>query len=835
MQMLLKELRAKELFWLFIALVLSVAALSSVSFLADRLQRSFEIDGRTLLAADLLIAADQPIAPALIEAAKSQKLNIAQTVVFPSMVSHGGESKLSSLKAVSALYPLRGQLQISRQVNDGRVDERSIEEVTGMPPKNTVWVDPAVLISLRAKLGDSLSIGDRQFRIDAVIVRELDRGAAFMNFAPRAMIGIDDLASTGLIGFGSRVTYRLLLSGTDPQIRGYQDWALNHIEQQKLRGIRIESLENAQPVMRKTLERAERFLSLVALMTALICALAIALAARRYVLKQADSCAVWKCFGASQAQILRKQLYILTMIGVVATILGGFIGWFAQELLMQLLGGLIQTRLPLPSVWPVVWSVVFALLLLFGFAGPPILTLSQISPLRLVRREFGKVPLAAKSIALFGFISCLALVFWATRDLKLLVWATGSFGIGALLFAGLAWLGLWGLERFSQSSYLARIGFVTRFAISTQSRRAAFAMIQVSSLALAIMALLLIFLLRQDLLQSWQANVPDNAPNRFLINIQNDQKAEVQRMLIAGGITEAQLYPMVRGRLTHINEREVMPDNYQTDNARRLVDREFNLSYTNQLPSDNQLVAGQWFGNSGTPQISIESGIAKTLNLRMGDQMSFDIAGQKITAPITSMRKLDWGSMQVNFFVIFPPKALDDFPKSWITSYHQPKERENLDLKLAQTYPNLTIVDIENSIRQIQEVLNRLASALGLLLVFTLCAAILVLFAAIGSTQDDRFRDAALLKAVGASKRTLAQLVVIELTTIGFLSGLLGGLAASATTWALGRYVLEIEFYSFGTAIGLGIVLGVCVSLLAGFRLQQKIQTASTMECLREV
>ncbi len=835
MQMLFKELRARELFWLFVALVLSVAALSSVSFLADRLQRSFEIDGRTLLAADVLIAADQPIAPVLIEEARSKKLNIAQTVVFPSMVSHGGESKLSSLKAVSALYPLRGQLQISRQMIDGRVDERSIEEVTGMPPSNTVWVDPAVLISLGAKLGDSLNIGDRQFRIDAVIVRELDRGAAFMNFAPRAMISIDDLASTGLIGFGSRVTYRLLVSGTDRQIRDYQDWALNHIEQQKLRGIRIESLENAQPMMRKTLERAERFLSLVALMTALICALAIALAARRYVLKQADSCAVWKCFGASQGQILRKQLLVLSLIGVVATILGGLIGWFAQEALMQLLGGLIQTRLPLPSVWPVVWSIAFALLLLFGFAGPPILTLSQISPLRLVRREFGKVPLAAKSIALFGLISCLALVFWATRDLKLLVWATGSFGIGALVFAGLAWLGLWGLERFSQSRYLAKIGFVTRFAISTQSRRAAFAMIQVSSLALAIMALLLIFLLRQDLLQSWQANIPDHAPNRFLINIQNDQKADVQRMLNAGGIAQAQLYPMVRGRLTHINEREVMPDNYQTDNARRLVDREFNLSYTNQLPSDNQLVAGQWFGNSATPQISIESGIAKTLNLRMGDQMSFDIAGQKITAPITSMRKLDWGSMQVNFFVIFPPKALDDFPKSWITSYHQPRDRENLDLKLAQTYPNLTIVDIENSIRQIQEVLNRLASALGLLLVFTLCAAILVLFAAIGSTQDDRFRDAALLKAVGASKRTLAQLVVIELTTIGFLSGLLGGLAASATTWALGRYLLEIEFYSFGTAIGLGIVLGVCVSLLAGFRLQQKIQTASTMECLREV
>ena len=834
MKTLMKELRAKELLWLFIALILSVAALSSVSFLADRLQRSFEIDGRTLLAADVLIAADQPIAPALIAEAQTQQLNIAQTVVFPSMVSHGGESKLSSLKAVSEAYPLRGKLQISRQVQSGRVDETAIIEVTGMPPKNTVWVDPAILISLGAKLGDALTIGDRAFRIDAVIVRELDRGAAFMNFAPRAMIALDDLASTGLIGFGSRVTYRLLLSGSETQVRNYQDFANRLIEQERLRGIRIESLENAQPVMRKTLERAERFLSIVALMTALICALAIALAARRYVLKQADSCAVWKCFGASQGYILRKQLYLLSTIGVVATVLGGMVGWFAQELLMQLLGGFIQARLPPPSVWPLIWSIVFALLLLFGFAGPPILTLSQISPLRLVRREFGKVPLAAKTMAIFGLISCLALVFWATRDMKLLLWAFGSFGMGALLFAGLAWLGLIGLERFSQSRHLASIGFATRFAISTQARRAAFAMIQVSSLALAIMALLLIFLLRQDLLQSWQANVPDNAPNRFLINIQSDQKLEVQKMLTAGGITQAQLYPMVRGRLTHINGREVMPDDYQTDNARRLVDREFNLSYTDQLPIDNQLISGQWFGNVATPEISIESGIAKTLDLKLGDQMRFEIAGQKITAPITSMRKLDWGSMQVNFFVIFPTKALEDFPKSWITSYHQTKNVDSLDLKLAQTYPNLTIVDIENSIRQIQEVLNRLASALGLLLVFTLCAAILVLFAAIGSTQDERFRDAALLKAVGASKRTLAQWVMIELATIGVLSGLLGGLAASATTWALGRYLLEIEFYSFGTAIALGVILGLCVSLLAGFRLQQKIQTASTMECLRE-
>jgi len=603
-----------------------------------------------------------------------------------------------------------------------------------------------------------------------------------MNFAPRVMIALDDLASTGLIGFGSRVTYRLLLSGSDAQIKSYQTWATGFIEQQKLRGIRIESLENAQPVMRKTLERAERFLSIVALMTALICALAIALAARRYVLKQADISAVWKCFGASQGMILRRQLYLLAAIGLVASFSGAAIGWFAQESLMQLLGGLIRGNLPAPSIWPMVWSIIFALLLLLGFAGPPMLTLSQISPLRLVRREFGKVPFAAQSMAAFGLLSCLALIFWATRDWKLLIWVTVCFGLGAIAFAALAYLGLWSLGRFAQSSHLANIGFALRFAISAQSRRAAFAMIQVSSLALAIMALLLIFLLRQDLLQSWQANVPVDAPNRFLINIQNDQRQTVRQMLDTGGVGQVQLYPMVRGRLTQINGREVMPDQYQSDNAKRLVDREFNLSYTSIFPTDNQLVSGRWFGEDSRPQISLETGIAKTLGLSLGDQA---------------------------------------------------KNLESLDIQLAQRYPNLTIVDIDNSLRQIQEVLNRLASALGLLLAFTLCAAILVLFAVLGSTQDDRFRDAALLKAMGTSKQTLSQLVFMELAAIGLLSGLLGGLAASASTWALGRYLLEIEFYSFASAIALGMVIGLLVSLIAGAQLQRKIQSASTMDCLR--
>ena len=815
-----QDLRSTELLWLVLALTLSVTALSSVSFLADRMQRTFAFDARQLLASDLLIASDQPLSDRFIQEAKSQNLRIANTVVFPSMASVGTQSKLASLKAVSPQYPLRGALQV-----DSSASKKTVATV---PVQGTVWVDPAMLASLRAQVGDSITLGSRQFLITGVITRELDRGAGFMNFAPRVMMSLGDLPSTGLLGLGSRVTYRLMLAGADSDIQAYSTWATAYIESEGIRGLRIETLENAQPLMRKTLERAERFLSLIALLTAMVSAVAIALCARRYVLKQADSCAVLKCFGASSVTILKSQAQTLISLGIIAAIVGSAIGFLVQHILLMLLGSLMIGTLQSVSVWPVLWSTALAWFLLAGFALPPLLGLVQVSPIRLIRKEYARLPGSAIWVALFGLGACLALIAIAARDWKLALWTAGSFGGAVALFGLCSCLLLWLLGRI-RSQY-----FVMRFVLIAQSRSMVYAIVQITALGIAMMALLMILLLRQDLLSAWQGNMPVDAPNRFMINIQENQKQGIDQILVDAGISKPDFYPMVRGRLIDINDQTITPNDFQDENARRLVDREFNLSYTEQLPSGNRVTSGRWIeGNA--PQVSIETGIAKTLKLKLGDQLTFEVAGEKIKAPITSLRKLDWGSMRVNFFVIMPPSLLGQLPQSWITSYYQPPNGGDLDFRLSQNYPNLTVVDVSTSLQQIQEVLNKLTAALGLLFAFTIIAAILVLIAAISATQDERFRNAALLKALGASRKVLAQIATIELVMIGAISGLLAGIASGVAAWALGRFVLEIEFHAFAQAILMGLGFGISACLLAGYRFQKKIQNATAIECLRTI
>ena len=813
-----QDLRSKELKWLLVALIISVSTLTSVSFLADRMHRAFEFDARQLLASDLLIAADQPLPAQLIEEAQSRQLRIAQTVVFPSMATAGEHSKLASLKAVSPEYPLRGSLQVE-QVNS--------QAPTLSPVSGTVFVEPALLTNLHTKVGDSLRLGDRQFLISGVLTRELDRGAAFMNFAPRVMMSLDDLKSTGLISLGSRVTYRLLLAGSDNQIAAYQQWANRYIETQNFRGLRIETLENAQPTMRKTLEKAEQFLSLIALLTAMIAAVAIGLSARRYMVGQADACAALKCFGATRAVILKKQIKTLLTLGVVAAIVGSTLGYLVQEVLTGLLGNLLLGNLPSISIGPILWSILFTWVLLFGFAGPPLLGLANVSPMRLIRKEFELATLATAWVALLAITTCAFLIWVAARDWKLALWVGLSFAGAIVIFSAAARGVLWLLSKINPQN------FALRFTITAMGRRAGFAVMQITALGIAMMAILMILLLRQDLLNAWQGNIPVDAPNRFMINIQGDQKVGITQTLEAGGVSKPDFSPMVRGRLVELNGRDISSADYSEENAKRLIDREFNLSYTEQLPLGNRIVSGKWISGD-SPQVSIETGIAKTLKLKLGDQMTFEVAGEKISAPITSLRKLDWGSMRVNFFVIMPPSQLSALPQSWITSYYQNPNKETLDFQLSQAYPNLTLVDVSASLKQIQDVLNKLSAALGLLFAFTIVAAILVLIAAIAATQDERYRNAALLKAMGASRAVLTQIARIELLVIGFTAGLLAGIASGLAAWSLGRFVMEIEFNAFAQAILMGVAFGVIASMAAGYRFQNRIQGATAIECLRE-
>ena len=783
------------------------------------MQRAFAFDARQLLASDLLIVSDQPLPSAFLEQAQNRQLKVAQTVVFPSMATVGANSKLASLKAVSPEYPLRGALRVKARGGD--------QSVASGPSPGFVWVDSAMLASLHATVGDSIRLGEKSFVIGGVLERELDRGAGFMNFAPRVMMSLADLNSTGLIGLGSRVTYRLLLAGSDQQISSYETWANQSIENESIKGVRIETLENAQPVMRKTLERADRFLSLIALLTAMVSAVAIALSANRYTRKQADACAVLKCLGAESQAILMRQGQTLIALGFIAALVGSVLGYLGQYILTLLLGNLVMSDLPQVSLWPVLWSVLVSWSLLIGFAGPSIYRLVKVSPIRLIRKEFEAVNASTFWTIAFGLIAALVLIMIAARDWKLALWTSLSFTAAITVFGFLSW----GCLRIISSISTKR--FALGFVVLSQGRRAGLAVVQITALGIALMALLIVLLLRADFLSAWQGNIPSDAPNRFMINVQEDQKQGLTQSLQNAGVSAPQFYPMVRGRLVEINGKDVMPSNYSEENAKRLIDREFNLSYTEQLPSGNQLLAGKWI-EGDAPQISMETGIAKTLKLKMGDQLTFEVAGEKITAPITSLRKLDWGSMRVNFFVIMPAAQLQSLPQSWITSYYQSPKQDSLDFQLSQNYPNLTIVDVSASLQQIQEVLNKLSSVLGLLLAFTIAATVLVLMTAIAATQDERYKNAALLKALGASRATLAKIANIELVMIGLLAGSLAGLASGVAAWALGRYVMEIQFNAFGEALLMGITFGVIACLASGYRFQKKIQKATAIECLRE-
>lgn len=444
-----------------------------------------------------------------------------------------------------------------------------------------------------------MRLGDKTFVIGGVLERELDRGAGFMNFAPRVMMSLNDLSSTGLIGLGSRVTYRLLLAGSDEEIASYGAWATQYIDKEGINGVRIETLENARPMMRKTLERADLFLSLIALLTAMVAAVAIALSAHRYTRKQSNACAVLKCLGAKSKTILIRQSQTLLTLGLIAAILGSVLGYLGQHVLMLLLGNLVMSELPQVSLWPVIWSILVAWCLLFEYAGPATFRLVKVSPIRLIRKEFDGVDVSTFWTATFGLVTAAVLIMIAARDWKLALWTSLSFTVAIVIFSFVSW----GILRLI--CLIPTKHFVLSFVILSQGRRAGLAVVQITALGIALMALLL----RADFLSAWQGNIPVDAPNRFMINVQEDQKQGLTQSLQNAGVNTPQFYPMIRGRLIEINGKDISPNNYSEENARRLVDREFNLSYTDRITPGNQLLTGKWI-EGDAPQISMKTGIA---------------------------------------------------------------------------------------------------------------------------------------------------------------------------------------------------------------------------------
>jgi len=820
-RLLRRDLRAGELTALALALVLAIGALTGVAFLADRLERALRLDAHRLLGGDLLLIADRPWPEEHAREAARRGLRVAYSAVFPSMVFTGGGAQLAEVKAVSADYPLRGELRIAVKGGDaeGRVSP-------GPPAAGEVWLEDRLARTLAVTPGAEVGLGQLKPRFAAILVAEPERGFNAFALAPRLMMSLDDLPASGLLQPGSRVRWCLHLAGDEARIAGFRAW----VEPRLGRGERIEDLDNARPELRSLLERAQRFLRLAALLTVVLAAVAALLAARRYVERHLDGCALLRCLGARQRQLLRLHGGEFILFGLVCVLIGSLLGFAAQAVLIAMLGGLIGEALPPPSLWPLALALAVGTVLIGGFVLPPLARLASVPTLGVLRREWqgGDVRPARRAWAV-GALALIALVFWLAGDARLALVTVAGFAVAAVLFAAAAWL-------FVVLAGRLPLAGGWRLGTTSLRRQGWDALLQIVALALGAATVLLLMLARGDFLAAWRMRLPLDAPNRFVLNIQPEQRTAISEFFTARGLSPPVMAPMVRGRLVSINGRSVRGEDWADERARRLVEREFNLSWAAEVPPGNEIVAGRWPGREGETRFSVEQGLAEILGVRLHDRLGFEIGGVRLPEiEVGALRRLDWDSMRVNFFVIATPGLLNAQPASYITSFHLPRAQAALVDELVARWPNLTVVDVEAIVRQIANSFDRVAAAVQTLFGFALLTGFIVLLAAIQASAAARCHELALLRCLGARRHQLEARLIGEFAWLGLLAGLLGALAAIGVGWALMHFVFRLpQALPSLWPLAVGPLLGALGVALAGRLAMRHVLAQPALGALRD-
>lgn len=830
-----RDIKGGELRLVLIAVALAVSALTAVGFFVDRFQQSLIRDAASLLGGDAVVTADQPIPDSVRRLSVLPGLRQSETAKFPSMAiapeDKGGSSTLVSVKSVDSAYPLRGRVTVQRALDGGT------EDVAHGPSAGAVWLERAAADALGLQPGDAIQLGNSTLKLDAILIQEPDRGAGLGSFSPRLMMSNQDLPATELIQPASRVSWRLALVGEGAQ--GQKSLTLfsqkvdELIKSSQWRGADLDTLASDSPEMGQTLQRAQQFLQLVALLAALLAAVAVGVASQDFARRRLDASAMLRVLGLSQGQILTLHWMELLGVAVFASVVGVVLGLLFHQIFILLLASLVQAQFPAPT-WKPAWMGAGAgVILVMGFALPPVLQLAKVPPLRVMRRELGRVSGATYTAFATGLLSLVALLMTSVQDVKLGAITVGGFVAALAVFAAVAWLCVLGLEKTLGSHWIRDkaptwLGLVTR----QLSARRSMVILQISALGLGLLAIFLLILLRTDLMNGWKNSTPADAPNRFVISIQPDQAQDFQQKLRQGSVQRYDWYPMFRGRLVAVNGKAVDVNAYAEGRARRLVDREFNLSHAEQLPDANDVVGGQWTPNDAKG-LSIEEGIAKTLGLTLGDQLQFDVAGQMVDGKITSIRKVDWASMRVNFFVLFPRSDMSDMPVSYISSYRSPGP--DLDKSLAKEFPNVTQIDVGATLAQVQHVVSQVSQAVEFLFVFALGCGLVVLAATVVASREERMRDFAIMRALGASTTMLSQVQRAELLVVGAVAGCMASMTAALVGWILAKQVFEFDWSLPWTLLSLGAVVGALMAWISGSWSLRGVVSVPVVEALRRL
>jgi putative ABC transport system permease protein len=823
LRLLRRDWRSGELYLLAGALALTVASITTVAFFGDRVERALHRQGGELIASDLVVEDGHPIPESLADQARGLGLASATILEFPSVVLAGDKTQLVEVKAAGPGYPLRGRLRI--QADAGAPEAQA----PGGPARGEVWAEARLLPLLGLETlgadGTEIALGESRLRLTRILAYEPDRGANLVQLAPRVLVNAADIPATGLVTPASRVRYHLLVAGDATGVKAFRDW----VEGRLPLTAQILDPERARPELASAVAGASRFLRLATLVTLLVAGAAIALASRRLVERQTDAVAVMRCLGAPRHLLTRVFVLRLLAFGVLVSLFGALLGYLAQEGLAVLVGDLFAQDLPRPSVAPMAAGLITGLVALLGFALPPLVQLARVTPLRTLRRDLG-TPRASVLGAGLAAAAALGLLVW---------WQAGDAQLAARLLAGLAGtlLGLGGavVLLIRVAAWLqTRTRGIWRLGLAGLTRRPAGAVLQIAGFGVGVLALLLLAVVRVDLLRAWQEGLPPDAPNRFLINIQPQDVEPLRGFLADHGLSDSGVLPMVRGRLIRIGDRAVDPDAYPNPRAQRLAAREFNLSYADRPQSDNLVVTGRWWGpQDPQEQFSVEEGLAETLGIRLGDRLTFWVSGHEVSARVTSLRQVRWDSFNVNFFVVSPPGLLGSEAASYVTSFHLPLGREAVMAELQRRLPSVTPLDVDALLGQVRRVMERGASAVEYIFLFTVAAGLLVLLAGIQATLTQRRGEHAVLRALGASRRSLLAALAVEFTVSGLLAGLLGSAFAELTAWLLAGQVFDLEL-SFNPRLwALGVLGSGAMIGLAGILATYPLLVRPPLEGLR--
>ena len=820
---LLRDVAAGDIRILFAALVLAVVAVTAVGFVTDRAERALAIEANRLMGGDVVVRGDAPITGAIREAARATGLQHTETLSLDSMIRAGEQLRLGDLRALGEGFPLRGSFRIVDAADPVEHDAK------GIPVKGTLWMSQSGAETLDAKLGDRIGIGDIELTLAGLVVQEPDASIDYFNVAPKAFLNLADVPATGLVQEGSRLGYRIVVAGDAAAVERFVAVARPALA----RGQRLETIQDARPEVRSSLDRAERFLGLAALVSVVLAAVAVAMAARRHSERHLSGTAVMRCLGASQRTLVGIHVGELVLLGLIACTIGVLIAFGLQWAIGSWLQAEMKISIP-PAGWmPALQGYAVGLVVLLAFGAPPVLALRRVPALRVLRRDLDPTEPSAWLVALTGFIGLGALLWWkagsATLGTAMLLGILGTLAVLALL----AWLMILLVRRLR-----SRLRGSLRYGLANVSRRAGTSVAQVSALGLGLMALLLLTFVRTDLLDRWQLSLAENAPNRFIINVQEDQQADVNAFMAEQKIAAPTLYPMIRGRLVSLNGKATSGADYADDQeARRRAEREFNLSVAATLRDDNKVTAGTFWNDRtpATPELSVEERFAAQLGWKVGDRVAFDIAGQPFEGKITSLRSVDWESFRPNFFVIASPGSMQGYPASYITAVSVPPEQKRFNAQLVERFPNLSVIDVDAVLKQVRSTADQVSTVVQVVFWFSLAAGVLVLLAAVSASQDERLLEGGVMRVLGGSRRQLRLAQASEFAAIGLLSGLVAAVAASVLSGVIATQVFDLPWKANWSLAAIGGGLGMLAALVAGLFATRKVLDAPPSVTLREL